>query len=290
LVNESAGFALRGSNVKCEFSFPDDLWPVEADEGQLSQAVNNLIINAAHAMPGGGTVQVYCRNVSGDRNELQPAKGNHVLISIMDHGIGIPKGHLSKIFDPYFTTKRKGSGLGLSTTYSIVKNHGGHLAVESELGIGTTFHLSLPAAAKEKPSSKAEEESFVPGRGRILVMDDEEAVLDVAREMLESFGYSVTLARDGAEAVAIYRQAMASGEPLDSVLMDLTVPGGMGGQEAIRKLLEIDPGVKAIVCSGYSNDLVMSSYRSYGFRGVIRKPYSLKQLSDTISDVLSVSA
>ncbi len=290
LVTESAGFALRGSNVKCEFSFPDDLWHVEADEGQLSQAVNNLIINAAHAMPEGGTVQVYGRNASGDRNGLPPAKGNHVLISIMDHGIGIPKEHLSKIFDPYFTTKRKGSGLGLSTTYSIVKNHGGHLAVESELGIGTTFHIYLPAAAAGKPSSKAEEESFVTGRGRILVMDDEEAVLDVAREMLESFGYSVTLARDGAEAVAIYEQAMASGEPLDSVLMDLTIPGGMGGQEAIKKLLEIDPGVKAIVCSGYSNDLVMSSYRNYGFRGVIRKPYSLKQLSDTISDVLSIPA
>jgi CheY-like chemotaxis protein len=290
LVTESAGFALRGSNVKCEFSFPDDLWTVEADEGQLSQAVNNLIINAAHAMPEGGAIQVYCRNVNGDRNDLPPAKGHHVLISIMDHGIGIPKEHLSKIFDPYFTTKRKGSGLGLSTTYSIVKNHGGHLAVESELGIGTTFHAYLPAAAGGKPSSKAEEKPFVAGRGRILVMDDEEAVRDVAREMLESFGYSVTVARDGAEAVAIYRQAIASGEPLDSVLMDLTVPGGMGGQEAIRKLLEIDPDVKAIVCSGYSNDLVMSSYRSYGFRGVIRKPYSLKQLSDTISEVLSISA
>jgi PAS domain S-box-containing protein len=290
LVTESAGFALRGSNVKCEFSFPDDLWTVEADEGQLSQAVNNLIINAAHAMPEGGAIQVYGRNASGDRNELPPAKGNHVSISIMDHGIGIAKEHLSKIFDPYFTTKRKGSGLGLSTTYSIVKNHGGHLAVESELGIGTTFHICLPAATGGKLSSKAEEEPIVPGKGRILVMDDEEAVRDVAREMLESFGYSVTLARDGAEAVAIYRQAMASGEPLDSVLMDLTIPGGMGGQEAIKKLLEIDPGVKAIVCSGYSNDLVMSSYRNYGFRGVIRKPYSLKQLSDTISDVLSISA
>jgi PAS domain S-box-containing protein len=290
LVTESAGFALRGSNVKCEFSFPNDLWPVEADEGQLSQAVNNLIINAAHAMPEGGAIQVYGANVSGDRNGLPPVKGNHVLISILDQGIGIPKEHISKIFDPYFTTKQKGSGLGLSTTYSIIKNHGGHLAVESELGIGTTFHIYLPAAAGAGTSPKAEEERFVPRRGRILVMDDEEAVRDVTRGMLESFGYSVTLARDGAEAIALYEQAMASGEPLDSVLMDLTIPGGMGGQEAIKKLLEIDPGVKAIVCSGYSNDLVMSSYRAYGFRGVIRKPYSLKQLSDTISDVLSIPA
>ena len=288
LVTESAGFALMGSNVKCEFSIPDDLWPVEADEGQLSQAVNNLIINAAHAMPEGGTIQLHCRNMGGDPNDPTPARGNHVSISIMDQGIGIPKEHLPKIFDPYFTTKRKGSGLGLSTTYSIIKNHGGHLEVESELGIGTTFHIYLPPAAAGNPSSKVEEDLFVPGKGKILVMDDEEAVLDVAREMLESFGYSVTVACDGAEAIAIYRQAMASGEPLDSVLMDLTVPGGMGGQEAIKKLLEIDPDVKAIVCSGYSNDLIMSSYRDYGFRGVIRKPYSLKQLSDTISDVLSI--
>jgi CheY-like chemotaxis protein len=263
------------------------LWTVEADEGQLSQAINNLIINAAHSMPDGGTVQVYCANAVVERHDLLPLKGNHVLISIMDHGIGIPKEHLSKIFDPYFTTKRRGSGLGLSTTYSIVKNHGGHISVDSEVGIGTTFHVYLPASEGPTIAPADEEESFLPGNGRILVMDDEEAVLDVARQMLESFGYSVTVATDGEEAVAIYRKAMASGKPMDSVIMDLTIPGGMGGQEAVQRLLEIDPGVKAIVCSGYSNDLVMSSYRNYGFRGVIRKPYSLKQLGDTVRNVLS---
>jgi PAS domain S-box-containing protein len=287
LVTESAGFALRGSNVKCEFSFPDALWHVEADEGQLSQVVNNLIINAAHAMPEGGTIQVCCRNRTVDRNDPMQGRKNQVSISIMDHGIGIRKEHLSKIFDPYFTTKQSGSGLGLSTAYSIVKKHGGHLMVESEPGIGTTFHIDLPAAEESAPLRNADEERFSPGKGKILVMDDEEAVRDVAREMLESFGYTVALARDGEEAIAIYRQAMAAGEPMDSVLMDLTIPGGMGGKEAILRILEIDPDAKAIVCSGYSNDPIMSSFREYGFRGVIQKPYSLKQLSDAIRDVLT---
>jgi len=222
-----------------------------------------------------------------DRNDPMQVKENQVAISIMDHGIGIPKEHLSKIFDPYFTTKQSGSGLGLSTAYSIVKKHGGHLAVESELGIGTTFHIHLPAAEETAPLRNTNEERFSSGKGKILVMDDEEAVRDVAREMLESFGYTVALARDGEEAISIYRQAMAAGKPLDTVLMDLTIPGGMGGKEAILRILDIDPDAKGIVCSGYSNDPIMSSYRKYGFRGVIQKPYGLKQLSDTIRDVIS---
>jgi two-component system cell cycle sensor histidine kinase/response regulator CckA len=287
LVTESASFVLRGSNVKCELSIPGDLWPVEADEGQLSQVLNNMIINAAHAMHGGGSLQVYCGNVNVDRNDPPLAKGRYILISIMDHGVGIPKNHLSKIFDPYFTTKKKGSGLGLSTSYSIVKNHGGHIQVKSETGIGTTFQVFLPASEEGKLPARVEEEQFASGKGKILVMDDEEAVRDVARSMLESLGYSVTLARDGNEAIAIYKTAMDSDEPFDSVLMDLTIPGGMGGMEAVRKIREIDSGVKAIVCSGYSNDTIMANYRRFGFLGVVPKPYSMKQLSGTITDVLS---
>jgi PAS domain S-box-containing protein len=289
MVRESANFVLRGSNVKCEFQFPASLWPVEADEGQVSQVLNNLIINAAHAMQDGGTVQVHCGNVSIDREDLSLKKGKYLSISIMDHGFGIPKEHLSKIFDPYFTTKQKGSGLGLSTTYSIVTNHGGHITVESEKGIGTTFQVYLPASVKEIPLTRSEEECVVKGKGKILVMDDEETVRDVARNMLECLGYSVTVARDGTEAIAIYRMAMVSGEPFDSILMDLTIPGGMGGMEAVKKISEIDSNVKAIVCSGYSNDTIMANYRTFGFCGVIPKPYSLKQLSGTISDVLSIS-
>ena len=289
LVKESASFVLRGSNVKCEFSFPGDLWPVEADEGQMSQVFNNLIINGAHAMSDGGTLQVYCGNVNVDQSDLPLAKGKYSLISFMDHGTGIPKEHLSKIFDPYFTTKKKGSGLGLSTSYSIVRGHRGHLMVESDLGIGTTFTIYLPASEEGKRLPCAEEERFVTGKGRILVMDDEEAVREVAQGMLETLGYSVTLAKDGTEAIEIYQVAMASGVPFDSVLMDLTIPGGIGGQEAVKRLQEIDPNVKAIVCSGYSNDTIMANYKRFGFRAVIPKPYSLKQLSGTISDVLSTT-
>jgi two-component system cell cycle sensor histidine kinase/response regulator CckA len=287
LVKESANFVLRGSNVKCEFSFPGDLWSVEADEGQMSQVLNNLIINAAHAMSDGGTLQVYCGNVIVDKSDLPLAKGKYSLISIMDHGTGIPKEHLAKIFDPYFTTKKKGSGLGLSTSYSIVRGHNGHITVESVLGIGTTFTIYLPASEEGKPLPRAEEERFVTGKGRILVMDDEEAVREVARGMLETLGYSVTLAKDGTEAIELYQAAMASGVPFDSVLMDLTIPGGMGGQEAIKRFQEIDPNVRAIVCSGYSNDTILANYQRFGFRAVIPKPYKLKQLSGTISDVLS---
>jgi len=287
LVKESASFVLRGSNVKCEFSFPGDLWPVEADEGQMSQVFNNLIINGAHAMSDGGTLQVYCGNVIVDQSDLPLAKGKYSLISFMDHGTGIPKEHLSKIFDPYFTTKKKGSGLGLSTSYSIVRSHGGHLMVESDMGIGTTFKIYLPASEEGKRLSCAEEERFITGKGRILVMDDEEAVREVAQGLLETLGYSVTLAKDGTEAIEIYQVAMASGVPFDSVLMDLTIPGGMGGMEAVKRLQEIDPNVRAIVCSGYSNDTIMANYKRFGFRAIVPKPYSLKHLSGAIMDVLS---
>jgi len=287
LAKESANFVLRGSNVKCEFSFPDDLWHVEADEGQISQVLNNIIINATHAMSEGGTVQMYCGNVFVDQSDLPLAKGKYILISIMDHGTGITKKHLSKIFDPYFTTKQKGSGLGLSTSYSIVSGHGGHISVESYPGIGTTFRIYLPASGEGRTLPCAEDARFVMGKGRILVMDDEEAVRDVARGMLETLGYSVALAKDGTEAIDSYKAAMASGAPFDSVLMDLTIPGGMGGMEAVKRILEIDSKAKAIVCSGYSNDTIMANYNSFGFRAVVPKPYSLKQLGGTLSAVLS---
>jgi PAS domain S-box-containing protein len=287
LAKESANFVLRGSNVKCEFSFPTDLWHVEADEGQISQVLNNIIINATHAMSEGGTVQMYCGNVVVDQGDSPLEKGKYILISIMDHGTGITKKHLSKIFDPYFTTKKKGSGLGLSTSYSIVRSHGGHITVESSPGIGTNFNIYLPASGEGMLLPCTEEARFVTGKGRILVMDDEEAVRDVARGMLETLGYTVSLAKDGAEAIECYKAAMVDGAPFDSVLMDLTIPGGMGGMEAVKRMLEIDSKVKAIVCSGYSNDTIMANYNSFGFRAVVPKPYSLKQLGGAISEVLS---
>jgi len=290
LVKESANFVLRGSNVKYESSFPEDLWHVEADEGQISQVLNNLFINSTHAMIGGGILQVSCRNLIVDQSALPLAKGKYIQISVMDHGIGITKKNLSKVFDPYFTTKKKGSGLGLSTSYSIVRNHGGHITVESYPNIGTTFQVYLPANENGNMLPCANEEPCAKGKGRILVMDDEEAVRDVARGMLEVLGYSVALAKDGSEAIEYYKAAMASGAPFDSVLMDLTIPGGIGGIEAVKKILEIDSKAKAIVCSGYSNDTVMANYNNYGFCAVVPKPYSLKRLGSTISDVLSATS
>jgi two-component system cell cycle sensor histidine kinase/response regulator CckA len=290
LVKESANFVLRGSNVKYDSSFPEDLWHIEADEGQISQVLNNLFINSTHAMIGGGILQVCCRNLIVDQSDLPLAKGKYIQISVMDHGIGITKKNLSKIFDPYFTTKKKGSGLGLSTSYSIVRNHGGHITVESYPGIGTTFQIYLPANENGNMLPCANEEPCAKGKGRILVMDDEEAVRDVARGMLEVLGYSVALAKDGSEAIEYYKAAMASGAPFDSVLMDLTIPGGIGGIEAVKKILEFDSKAKAIVCSGYSNDTVMANYNNFGFCAVVPKPYSLKRLGSTISDVLSATS
>lgn len=290
LIRESAAFALRGSDVKCAFSLPDGLWQVAADEGQISQVVNNLIINADHAMPQGGTVRLSCENLTlgpGDIPQLK--EGRYVRISIEDQGIGIPEEHLQKIFDPYFTTKARGSGLGLATSYSIVRRHGGHIEVASKLGVGTTFHVYLAAADAPASFSRSIETTEVTprGSGRILLMDDEEMVRDVAAEMLRELGYEVTVSPDGSDMVARYREALGASQPYDAVIMDLTVPGGVGGVDAMAMLLAIDPTVRAVVSSGYSNDPVMGEFRRYGFAGVVAKPYQLKSLSDTLERVLA---
>jgi len=213
-------------------------------------------------------------------------EGKYVKIEIEDEGIGIPKEHLSKIFDPYFTTKQKGSGLGLATSHSIIKRHDGYIAVESELGVGTTFYIYLPASSKQIFSTKEFEERPVLGKGRILVIDDEEAVRNVAGSMLKHIGYEVEFAKDGVEALELYQKAEASGQPYDAVIVDLTIPGGMGGEQVIKKLLEIDPNVKAIVSSGYSTDAIMSNFKQYGFSGVVTKPYRIAELGETLSKVI----
>jgi CheY-like chemotaxis protein/anti-sigma regulatory factor (Ser/Thr protein kinase) len=278
---------LSGSNVKCECLTPDSLWPVEADEGQISQVINNLLINADQAMPEGGTIELRAENVIiKEEDRLPLAQGKYVKISIRDHGIGILKKHLSKVFDPYFTSKNKGSGLGLASAHSIVKGHDGYLTVESEVGIGTVFHVYLRASLGKKEELEKETVKLIKGTGTILLMDDEEMVLEAAGEMLMYFGYDVQFARDGHQAVELFRQAKEAGYPFAAVIMDLTVPGGMGGKKTIKRILEIDPGVKAIVSSGYSNDPVMADFRQYGFCGLVTKPYNMKQLSDTLQKVL----
>ena len=287
LLRDSASFALSGSNVRCEFSIPDDLWRIEVDEGQIAQAISNLIINASQAMPGGGVINLLAENIVVDERQGIPLNnGGYVKISVTDHGIGIPKEHFQQIFDPYYTTKRGGSGLGLAIAYSIVKRHNGYIDVKSIPGKETTFSIYLPASPKEALAEKESGEKIRGGKGKILVMDDEKMIRDVVGDMLGILGYEAEFAKDGAEAVELYKKAEQSVRPFDAVIMDLTVPGGMGGKEAVRKLAEIDPEVKAIVSSGYSDDPVMADFRKYGFSNVVAKPYNIKELGDALYEVL----
>jgi signal transduction histidine kinase/CheY-like chemotaxis protein len=287
LIRDSASFALRGSNVNCEFRFPEEVLPAEVDEGQISQVINNLVINANQAMPEGGTIKISAEIISpGEEQRTSLPDENYVMITIEDHGTGISKEHLNNIFDPFFTTKQKGSGLGLAVSYSIIKNHDGCIDVESELGKGTVFRIYLPSSQKQISSRNEEEDEPIEGKGNILVMDDEEIVRVAIGEMLEDLGYTVTFARDGAEAITLYKRAKESGPSFDVVIMDLTVPGGMGGKEAVKELSAEDPEVKVIVSSGYSQNPVMSDYRKYGFVGVITKPYRIRQLSEEVDRVI----
>ncbi len=287
LLKEAAGFTLSGSKARCQFTFAPDLWWVEVDEGQISQVINNLLINADQSMPEGGVIEITAENVclTGEAGlSLQP--GPYVKITVADQGIGIPAKYLSKVFDPYFTTKRQGSGLGLATAYSIIKNHGGYISVNSAVGEGTTFVIFLPAIEVAAARSEAVPPKPLAGQGRILVMDDDEMVRMVLGRMLESLNYQVDFAPDGAEAVRLYDQARSNDSPFTAVILDLTVPGGMGGKEAINHLQKIDPQVKALVSSGYSDDPIMADYQSYGFSGVIVKPYRIMELSKILQEVI----
>jgi PAS domain S-box-containing protein len=287
LIKDTVSFALRGSNVRSEFSIPSELWRVEIDEGQINQVINNLIINAVQAMPEGGTIIVNAENIKHDttspNHSLQP--GDYLKITIADHGIGIPEENLPYIFDPYFTTKPTGSGLGLATSYSIIKKHHGSLEAESS-GAGTTFYIYLPASFEVPVIPANKTERYLQGTGKILLMDDEEIIRNTAGEMLRQIGYQVQLAEDGAKAIQLFSQAGKSGTPFDVVIMDLTVPGGMGGEKTISTLIEIDPEVKAIVSSGYANAPIMSRYREYGFRDIVTKPYRIEELHEKIEGLI----
>jgi PAS domain S-box-containing protein len=285
-VQEAVTFALRGSKLKGEFSIPGDIWPVDFDQGQFQQVIHNLVINADQAMPEGGFLRVGIGNKVLTAGEgLALPEGQYVQIWFTDQGVGIPREDLSKVFDPFFTTKPRASGLGLATAYSIIKRHDGLITVESEPGQGTTFRLTLPASGRSQPVQEEGPFPLVRGQGRILVMDDEALVREVLGEMLTRLGFEVAFARDGAEAVKIYRVAKKIDQPFDLLIMDLTVAGGMGGLEALQKLLEFDPAVRAIASSGYSSDPVMSDFQSHGFIGVMAKPYTLEELSRVLASL-----
>ncbi len=290
VVENSAKFTLSGSRSDIRMNIPKDLWQAEADEGQLGQVVQNIVLNADQAMPLGGTVSITAANLAGGDASLPPrlAKANYVVIAIQDAGVGIPEQYLSKIFDPYFTTKDKGSGLGLATSYSIVRNHGGMIHVRTKSGEGSTFMIYLPAIPGEgrRDAVTGPAKDAKPRAAKILVMDDEEIIRNLSCEIFRALGHTVEVAIDGQEALEKYKGAMA-GRPFDIVILDLTVRGGMGGTETMQKLLELDPRVKAIVSSGYSDDFATTNYEKQGFKAFLKKPYNVEALRVMLNKMLA---
>ncbi len=288
IIDESTSFVLRGSNVKCEFSAPDNLPSIQADAGQISQVISNLVINADQAMPCGGIIKITAESVTADKDAVPSIKpGQYIKITLNDTGHGIPDQYLTKIFDPYFTTKDSGNGLGLATVFSIVKKHEGYIFVESDPPNGTTFVIYLPASAKPLPPEQKGQD-ILTGNGRVLLMDDDPMIREVAGAMLEYLGYESKFVENGDEALRTYKAAMERGKPFDIVILDLTIQGGMGGRKAVRKLQAVDPQVKAIVSSGYSMDDSMSKFKESGFVDILIKPYRVETLSETINRVMKL--
>ena len=292
LVRDSANFVLHGSSALCEFEIPEDLWMVDVDTGQISQVIQNIILNARHAMPDGGTIKVKCENVAAivdNKGSGAPlSEKDCIKLTISDTGVGIPQKYLMKIFDPYFSTKQDGSGLGLAICHSIIKKHDGNISVRSDPDEGTTFTITLPAASQEADICKSSEEGLVKSsiKARILVMDDEAMVRNTAKRMLEVMGHEVWVAEHGDEAVKIYSEHYGSDRAIDMVIMDLTIPGGMGGKDAVAEIIEINSEANVVVSSGYSNDPVMAHYQDYGFKAALAKPFHMAELCKIIDQLL----
>ncbi|MBS0663945.1 MAG: PAS domain S-box protein [Verrucomicrobia bacterium] len=287
VVREATEFSLHGSTVRGEFNTEADLWAAEVDRSQIGQVVQNLVINAMQAMKNGGIIRVSLRNV-----ELAPGgpvplpAGRYLELSIADTGAGISPEHLARIFEPYFTTKEQGSGLGLATVYSIIRKHQGHVAVESEMGKGTTFRIWLPAAKEAPPAPPVGKSAMEPMTGRVLFMDDEDPIRTMVEVLLTRLGLQVMTVPDGTDLIREFQAARTAGKAFDVVIMDLTVPGGMGGKEAMQELQKIDPDVRAIVSSGYSGDPVLANFRAHGFCGIVPKPYRLSDLANAVRTAL----
>jgi signal transduction histidine kinase/ActR/RegA family two-component response regulator len=291
LVSESLSLVLHGSNVKGSVRIPETIHAIEADEGQMSQLIHNIIINATQAMPGGGTLTITADNENlDDSNSLALPGGTYVRLTFADQGCGIAHDDLKRIFDPYFTTKETGNGLGLASVHSIVHRHGGHIGVSSVVDTGTTFTIHLPSIGDTYSSYQVYSASLPTGYhrgGSILVMDDEESIREMATDMLVYMGYQVTTCENGSEALIRYNAAREAGTPFSAVIMDLTIPGGMGGKDAALQILAIDPQACLIVSSGYSNDPIMSDFSAYGFSGSMAKPYNMTELGQQLGSLLS---
>ncbi|MBD3393064.1 MAG: PAS domain S-box protein [Chitinivibrionales bacterium] len=291
IIEDSVGFFLSGSNVDYRLAIADDLWKVEIDRGQIDQVLQNVVQNADDAMPDGGTITIAAENIAlGAKSVVPLPPGNYIKLSIRDEGHGIPREDLDRIFDPYFSRKQEGAGLGLAAAYAIINKHDGHISIYSEIDKGTEVSIYLPACeGDEEPEEGGEEHdrhAAGEARGRVLLMDDEQLVRSSGSKLLKSLGYEVEACEDGAEALEMYQQARNNGEAFDVVILDLTVPGGMGGREAMKRMLEIDPSARGIVSSGYSTDDVLSKYSQHGFKGVIAKPYNIIELKDIIQSVI----
>lgn len=287
IITNSASFILMGSNISCIYDFHQNLKQAKVDREQVSQLIQNLILNAKEAMLNGGEINISARTVQVDHNSTLPLQpGEYISIRIQDTGSGISEEHIDNIFDPYFTTREEGHGLGLSVVYSVIKRHGGYIEVDSTQGKGSVFTFYLPAAAAVDNGAPVRRDTPVEGSGKVLLMDDDVALRRVAGRMLESLGYSVIIAADGDEAIEKFTQAMREKDPFALVILDLTIPGGKGGRETVQEIRKLDPRVKAIVSSGYSDVAVMADYRDYGFDGVMVKPYRIEEMSRVLHDIL----
>mgnify|MGYP006282940941 CR=1 FL=1 len=303
LRDSTAAISAQGGTAITQ-SIPDDLWSVPHDPYKMGSVFRNVITNAMEAMPDGGDITIEAENLRIEEDHTDPGlplkPGGYVHICIKDQGMGILKEHLDKIYDPYFSTKpmgvQKGMGLGLATAYAIVQKHGGHMAVESTPGVGTTVHIYLPAKPAQREIQPPEDAKRVPrspipgepwSTPKVLVMDDEEMLRNLAQRMLTRLGYEAEAVEDGKAAIETYKARMDSGRPFNAVILDLTVKGRMGGEQAIQELVKIDPEVRAIVSSGYSNDPVMSDFEQYGFKAAMPKPYKMEGLKETLKQVLA---
>jgi nitrogen-specific signal transduction histidine kinase/CheY-like chemotaxis protein len=293
ILEENVRLVLAGSKVRPVFRVIQGLWAVNVDLGQICQVLHNLVINARQSMESGGECLIEAHNVSKEEGErlshshqLVSSQDQWILITVQDQGIGISKENLVKIFDPYFTTKSTGSGLGLATSYSIIRNHGGVLWAESEVGVGSRFSFLLPALSPGKIAPPPTEKEIKFGHGNILIMDDEVQIRKVLGEMVQTCGYSFQAVPDGEQALHMFRQAQSGGEPFSAVILDLTIPGGLGGKEVVKEMLSLDPHLRAIVVSGYSNDPVLANYEDYGFKGRVAKPFNLVDLSIVLNSVI----